>query len=257
MKKLMILSVLAALLCVAVPVLAGGPLYSWQITAVKGNALTVKEISSDKIDSVELTKADLSGLVKYFGVKKVKNLVGRKFSGNDLKETLKDNSKRFFMMSDEDIFVEILAKGILTFDDFSLPKGMMLERSDFKDGKYLDKGLLAKLQNRIEVLSNGICELSGADRDEFSILPRAMCYATFAVIETKHIIIGKFGGGPEHTSKSVKVHRFSIAADCSNAVQFDRLLLTPVEFSAVVDEPTRSVFTDTVLKEISRPIYHL
>lgn len=223
------------LLSLAVSAFAGGPKYNWTITAAGqskdgGCTIIVRDQNGDE-STIDGDASDLKGILAYFGVQKPKELEGRKLSGDDLGREVNTAAQWASRMSPEDKLVEVLAKGILSLKDFDLPKGMILcDFYDFVEKRYLRKDLLQKLGERIEVLSNDRFELGGAKPSEFIILPKSMCFDTLSVIETKMIVQGT---GSDQTSRSTKIHRFTISALCRNAVQFDAEELTEQEMKEV------------------------
>ena len=214
---------------------AGGPKHSWAIMKVDGNTITVVD-ENGTIDNIDGNNKDMAGLRIFFGVKKDAQLSGRCFSGDDLAQTVNVNANWGLHMTPLDKKVEKMVNGIILFKDVEVSKKDMLSAStDFVGGQYLSKEILGKMFERVGVRTNGKCELAVAKASDFTVLPKALCFTTLEVRETIMMLMS--AQTPDgvisipSAVRSERIHRFTIAADCTNAVQFDKMELASDEMN--------------------------
>lgn len=225
-RNSVILALVVILLSLAISAFAGGNAYTWTLgkPSIKDGICTIKVMDQCKnTDTVHCNMADLQGLMAYLNAPNSAALEGRKFEGNNLEKDLNAARDWAFNMSKEDKEIETLAKGILTFKNFD--SDVILGQSEnfiCVNGTWrLNKGIFSMLYERTKVMSDGKCELVEANINDFSIIPRSMCFVALAIKSTAREKISIAGIQNIDLGKRTRFHKFTLAADCTNAVQFD------------------------------------
>ena len=265
MRRVLLLVCVLSFVVMAVAVYAAGPLHTWKIVGVptQANGYTALIWENGFVySSKPLSPSTRTGLFTYFAIDNDEQMMRRQFQGDDVDQTLVQLAKWAANMTASQKLDNVIAKGILTFDSFTLPKGMVLSSAKDFHGHYLDRDRYAYIDERVKVLSNFTCELGAAKPSSFNNLPDAKVFDTFAVNETVKILesVTPMGMGSITTSRStsVKVHRFAIVADCPNAVRFDIEKISEDEMNGTGPTLKEALQADTdrkgQLSEAVRPI---
>ncbi len=230
-----ILTIAILLLVMAASAFAAGTKHVWRINGVVEDTAThtctiavIDELGNKS--TIDGDANDLKGLMTYFGVDAPERLKGFRLEGNALEHDLNASVQWALHMSPEDVKIDLLSAGIISKHNFCLQT--VIPKTWFVKNQYLRKDIAQKLAERIRVISNWRFELQSANAKDFNILPKAMCYDTFALVETMTVLVTP--DGPE--SKSTRIHRFSLSADCTNPVLFDSdgpVKMTPEEMKGV------------------------
>ena len=217
-----------------------GGKYTWTITdateSSKGCLVSVRD-QNGNADHIDGDVDDMAGMKKYFGVTKASELKWRRFSGDDL--AIKINKIAAWSSlhnSEKDKRRERIAKGIALCKDFDVSDEERIPASEFVNGA-LNKDFVRYVAERVTVFTNGRFEMVAAKAEEFNFLPQAIYFDTFQLRETITTAISAQGPdgtiSPTETAQEIRIFRFSISADCTNAVQFDPMRDTDSQMSQI------------------------